>query len=51
MEWTKCKYKGCKKEILKNSAITVGEQPAWVKKMIEGEYCMEHGVLLFKEED
>ena len=50
MKWTKCKFKECQKDILKDSTILIGEQPTWVKKMIEGGYCMEHGVLLFREE-
>jgi hypothetical protein len=50
MEWLKCQFKDCQKTILKKSASVIGEQPTWVKKMIEGGYCMEHGILLFKEE-
>mgnify|MGYP003109822389 CR=1 FL=1 len=50
MEWIKCKFKGCKNEILKNSQTLIGEPPFWVKKMFEG-YCMEHAMLLFKEEE
>jgi hypothetical protein len=50
MEWIKCKFEGCEKKFAKNSITLIGEQPNWAKKMIEGEYCMEHGILLFKEE-
>ena len=46
----KCKFKGCKNEILKNSQTLIGEPPFWVKKMFEG-YFMEHAMFLFKEEE